>query len=393
MYDIYNYKDATLHAFIFSGFSHKMSMPDTFSVRDDIRHDATSTFYDAVDSRNTSNLEDLVYYQQDTLLHKALETYVTPALTVLSLIANALIFAVFSMRVYKDNLTAMLYQVLAATDGISVMIRIGYHAMTPDSISCKVIGVLFCWSRFVSGWLIVIITVARVIIVWFPHKSKQMNTKRRYGCIIGCMSVVSFIFCSPLCATAGCNYDAEMEGQQRLCMFFRRDHVGKMEWYRLVFSVSIALSVSIRLLFVFIANGFIVYGIKKSRRDVNSSTTGSNDVDNRKNKNATIILLISSTSVLFSTTDIIYAILSSYYNDPNSNAYSSLLMFRDFLPVFDCINRSINIIFFSVFGAEFRQRLRDILSCPFQITDISNLWTSFSRTWVWFLQRHGHGCG
>ena len=345
-----------------------MSFPSTLSVSESIRHESSSAFYDAIDQWNASNHGGPGYHRQDSLLHKVLETYVIPTLAALSRVANALIFAVFSMRAYKNNLTAMLYQVLAATDGISVMIRLGYHAMTPAKTSCKVIMFLLCWSRLVSGWLIVVITVARVIIVWFPHKSKQINTMDKYVCIISALSVVSCMFCSPLCATAGYNSDAEMEGQTRLCMFFHRDHVGKMEWYRLVFSVSISLSVSIRVLLVFIVNGFIVYGIKKSRRNVNLSTASSNGVYKSKNKNAIIILLISSTSVLFSTPDIIYATLSSYCNDPNSDAYFSLLIFRDFLPVFDCINRSINIIFFSVFGAEFRQRLKELLSRPFKMT-------------------------
>ena len=359
-----------------------MAYTNTVSVSIVFSYEATSTFYGIVDASNTSDDDNYVYYRQDSMLHKALELYVTPALTVFSLLVNILIFAVFSMKYYKTNLTAMLYQILALADGISVVIRVGYHTLPPTSISCKVIMFLLCWSRMVSAWLIFVITAARVIIVWFPHKSKQMNTKRKYACIIGAHSLVSCIICAPLFATAGYNSDNELDEQPRLCMLFHRDHVSTMIWYRLVFKVTIVVSIFIRLLFVFVANGFIVYGIKKSRLDVNALTAGSNNVDNRKNKNTTIILLISSTSVLFSLPDVIYAVLSTYYDDPNSDAYSRLYIFRDFLPVFDCINRSINIIFFCAFGAEFRRRLKELLCIIWKITDTSASLTSSTRIWV-----------
>ena len=360
----------------------KMALANTVSANGDFPYEKTVSLYEPLDPSNVSDYDNHVYYRQDSALHRALEIYVTPSLTAVSLIGNALIFAVFSKRFYKTNLTAMLYQVLAATDGISVIIRLVYHVMAPAAISCNVIMFLLCWSRIVSGWLIVVITAARVIMVWFPHKSKQINTKRKYGFIFAALSVVSCLICVPLFATAGYNNDNDMDRQPRFCMFFRRDNVGKMEWFRLVFKIIIVVSVLTRLLFVFIANGFIVYGIKKSRRTVNS-TVGSNDVDKRKNKNATIILWISSTSVLFGLPDVIYAALSTYYDDSNSDAYSPRLVFRDFLPVFDCINRSINIIFFCVFGAEFRQRLKELFSAPCKIThDISNSLTSSTRVWV-----------
>ena len=137
MYGICNYKDGYTITFTIAGFWWKMDLPNTLSVSEDIRHETTSvSFYEAIDPWNVSNHSGPVYHQQDSLLHMALETYVIPTLMAFSLAANALIFAVFSMRAYKNNLTAMLYQVLAATDGILVMIRIGLHAITrPRSVA------------------------------------------------------------------------------------------------------------------------------------------------------------------------------------------------------------------------------------------------------------------
>ena len=364
-----------------------MAHPCTPLAEEELHFETTTTIYHTLDPRNTSEFGSSPYYEYDSQINHVLDTYVTPVLTSFSVIGNLLIFAVFSMKYYKSNLTAMLYRVLATTDGISVVIRIGYHSLpeTSNDAICKAIMCFLCWSRVVSLYLIVIITTARLIIVWYPHKAKQLNTKRRYTCIIGALTMLSAILVTPLMATAGYNSDFEISGQPRVCMFFRRNHVGKMEWYRLVFNISIVFSILITMLFVFISNSFIVYGIKRSQLSVNAPRSSTYDGDQRKNKNVIIILMITSTSVLLNFPDVVYAVLSSYYYDPYSAAFSSQLMFRDFLPVFDSINRSINIIFFCVFGAEFRYRLKELVCRPCKTTDLSNSFASSIpvRVTVW----------
>ena len=167
-----------LYSLFLQNHNEKMAFMYTVSANTD--YEAIRTFHGIVDRSNNSDFANHVYYRKDSMLHKALEIYFTPALAVFSLIGNTLIFAVFSMRLYKNNLTAMLYQVLALADGISVVIRVAYHTLPPTSISCKLIMFMLCWSGIVSAWLIAVITAARVIIVWFPHKSKQINTKWKY---------------------------------------------------------------------------------------------------------------------------------------------------------------------------------------------------------------------
>ena len=152
-------------------------------------------------------------------------------------------------------------------------------------------------------------------------------------------------------------------------MFFHNDHVGIMEWYRLVFNVSITLSIILRLLFVFTTNSFVVYGIKRSRRFSNVSISGSNNHDETKNRHSTIVLLISSTSIIFGLPDVIYSALSTYHNDSDtfSSNHIESLTTRCY-----CINRTINIIYFCAFGTEFRQHLKELLIRPCKSVDMSN---------------------
>ena len=329
-------------------------------------HQHNGVICSAIGSGNTTNNGTDVSGVDYDELNKILSTYVTPTLFFISVIGNSLIFAVFSMGIYKNNLTAMLYRVLAVTDGISVVIRVGIHALpiTETEISCKIVMFIFCWTRVFSVWLIGVITAARVIFVWSPFKAKRINTMRRYAGIIAGLILAAGILYFPLLHTAGHSISGT-EGETGVCLFIRPDDLGVMEWYRDLYNVSIMMTIAIILIFVIIANSLIVFGIRRSRTNsVSTSSPSLNDSECRKRSSTTIILLISSTSVIFNLPDVIYVVLSSYNQDPTSDSFSALLTLRDFLPVFDCINRSINIFFFCLFGKEFRRHLKELLCRP-----------------------------
>ena len=372
--------------FLQASIKNKMVNPN----ESDFLYETTSMLYGTMDPTNTTEngtLAPQMDFEDHSRLNNILATYVTPTLFFLSVIGNSLIFAVFSMKTYKTSLTAMLYRVLAVTDGISVVIRVGVHALpiTDTEISCKIVMFIFVWSRVFSGWLIVVIAAARVIIVWAPHKAKRLNTKKRYTYIILSLVLASCILYVPVTTVAGHNIP-KLEGQASVCMFFASDDAGKMEWYRLVFNYSIFLSIVIALLFVFIANGFIIHGIRKSRQSVNPETPTTMESHERKNSNVIILLLITSTSVVFNLPDVVYVALSNKHKDTDD--LSALLTLRAFLPVFDTINRSINIIFFSLFGKEFRQNLKKLFSRPCSSEDTSNILPLSSRSsWLIYISR------
>ena len=376
------------HFVLFCRLLYEDSMANTNEVfqESDFLYETTSMLYGTMDPMNTTEngtLAPQMDFEDHSRLNIILATYVTPTLFFLSVIGNSLIFAVFSMKTYKTSLTAMLYRVLAVTDGISVVIRVGVHALpiTDTEISCKIVMFIFVWSRVFSVWLIVVITAARVIIVWAPHKAKRLNTKKRYAYIILSIVLALCILYVPVNTVAGHNIP-ELEGQASVCMFFASDDAGKMEWYRSVFNYSIFLSIIITLLFVFIANILIVHGIRRSRQSVKTATPTTSASDKRKNNNVTILLLISSTSVIFNLPDVVYVVLSNKHK--GTDDLSSLLTLRAFLPVFDTINRSINIIFFSLFGQEFRQNLKQLFSRPCIGEDTSNILPLSSRS-SWFI--------
>ena len=152
-------------------------------------------------------------------------------------------------------------------------------------------------------------------------------------------------------------------------------------------NMSILLSVLIITLFVFIANSFFVYGIKRSRQAVHTSTPSSNTALRKKNDNAIIVLLISSTCAIFNLPDVVYVVLSSYYESPNSYVFSSHLTLRHSLSIVDSINRSINILFFCIFGKEFRMHMKELIFHPCKIGDMPSI--SSSPSWILYTEAEG----
>ena len=79
--------------------------------------------------------------------------------------------------------------------------------------------------------------------------------------------------------------------------------------------------------------------------------------------NITILLLISTTSVVFTLPDPLYLLLMTYITDTESEAFHRLITFSYILPSFDSVNRSVNITLFCIFSSKFRLNLKGLLLC------------------------------
>ena len=127
-----------------------------------------------VPADNTS--DNTQWFEYESPLSKILENYVTLPLFFVSVIGNSLIVIIFSSNHYRSNLPAMLYQILAAADGLVVLINDGLHtlpfvilgksAYTHNPVTCKFAVFLSTWFRTFSVWIIVALTVERLINVY-----------------------------------------------------------------------------------------------------------------------------------------------------------------------------------------------------------------------------------
>ena len=314
--------------------------------------------------------DEAQWIEYESPMSRIMEIYVTLPLFFLSLIGNSLIFIVFSRKHYIGNLTAMLYQILAAADGLVVLIHDGLHTLpvvmlgksviTHNLATCKLAIFISKWSRTFSIWIIVVLTTERLICAYWPYQAKKVNTKRNYGCLLFSLLLLCCIIYVPLLKTVG-HEDSVFNGQDiGIC---RISGEGGVQWYTTIFYwMNVLMCSFIPFLFVCVSNIVIIYDLRKSSSATNTRGPSKRRSDRVKN-NITILLLISTTSVVFTIPYPLYTLLCSYVTDTTSDAFHKWITFSYIVPIFDSLNRSINIILFCVFGRNFRQHLKNFLLC------------------------------
>ena len=312
------------------------------------------------------------WFEFESSSSRILEIYVALPLLFVAIIGNSLIFVVFSTGHYRHNLTAMLYRILALADGLVVVIRdglytlpivtLGKSAYAHNLFTCKFANFLEMWLRSFSVWIIVILTVEKFVCVLRPYRDKMANTKWNYGWLALGILVVACIMHAPLLITTT-RKDIILNNKLiGVCTAFRH---GSIDWYRIIFCwMNMFVNSVLPLLFVSVANTAIVHRLKSTNPDHTTSCSPHHVGESgRHRSNITILLLISTTSVVFTLLHPLYLLLRAYIRDTKSDAFHGLITFRYVLPLFDALNRSINILLFCIFGRNFRQHLKELLLC------------------------------
>ena len=313
------------------------------------------------------------WFEYDSSLSRNVDNYVTLPLFFVAVIGNSLIFAVFWKDHYRSNLTAMLYRILAVADGLVVFIQVGLHTLpfvifgksvsTHNLITCKLAFFATSWFRTFSIWVIIALTIEKLICVCWPYRVKLLNTKRNYGWMVFALLTISSILYAPLLVTTG-REDVNLNGKvMGICRISEHKSI---DWYLTIFEwMNVIMSSLLPWCLVAIANTVIIRSFRKTLRGDHTKTSSSTDVcgRDRLRSNITILLLISTTSIVFTFPDPLYILLGRYTKDTGSKAFHRLITFGAFLPLFDAINRSINILLFCLFGRDFRQQLKELFLC------------------------------
>ena len=311
------------------------------------------------------------WFEYESALSRILQNYVTLPLFFVSVIGNSLIIIIFSMKHYRSNLPAMLYQILAVADGLVVLINDGLHtlpfvirgksAYTHNLVTCKIATFLSAWFRTFSVWMIGVLTVERLMNVYWPYSAKRVNTKRNYGWLVLGLLFLSSIIYTPFLIMVGHEDILFNEQEIGIC---RISGQSSMRGYIIIFYwINASISSFMPFMFVCASNIAIIYDLRKSSNAINTGESTSNCTSDRLKSNLTILLLISTTSVVFTLPDPLYLLLCTYITDLESDANHRLIKFNYFLPTFDSINRSINVTLFCVFGRNFRRHLKKLLLC------------------------------
>lgn len=142
------------------------------------------------------------------MVHNIAFTYLPPILLVIGTLGNIFSFYVFWQPTMRKSLASWFFRVLAVVDTLClhyglltfyVPHMMGYDLIPRHMLGCKIEN----WLKYVfpqlSAWVLVLLTVERLIGVTWPHKAKQLCTKQRaIACLIAIFTILLSLNFTPL---------------------------------------------------------------------------------------------------------------------------------------------------------------------------------------------------
>ena len=177
----------------------------------------------------------------------------------------------------------------------------------------------------------------------------MVNTKWNYGWLVSTIFVVSCILYLPQLITTG-RVDSIQNGKLVGTYTIFGDR--SINWYQSIFcGMNMIVASLLPMLLVTVANSTIAHGLRSLHTfHIETCSSRKNVEGDRHISNIAILLLISTTSVVFTLPHPLYILLGRYKTDTKSVDLHGLITFRFILPLFDALNRSINIFLFCGFG-------------------------------------------
>ena len=248
-------------------------------------------------------------------------SYLSPAAVFFAMVGNLLIFIVFSMKFYRGSPSSLLYRTLASVQALNAF-RDGIHVMpiemekdslfTYHRVSCKVFLFMSYWLRALVAWILVNIAQERLIGVVFPHRSRALNTRCRYGWQLFGISLLLFVIYTPIMVVVEHTLVLTKTGGSGGGCFMDQYH-SKLGWYVKDVNIWMNMIMSSLLPFVIIItfNIAIICGLVKSRRLV-ASSSNANSHPAPLNSRMAILLSISVSFVIMSLPHALYNFLQEH---------------------------------------------------------------------------------
>ena len=320
--------------------------------------------------------------------------YVSTSMVFVSLIMNGATFMVFSSKEYRHSLDAMLRKFLAVSDATVVVLSDGFHTLslqisgvsitTYNSITCKIFGTMHLMLRAFSAWILVFIALERVIGICFPHRSKVLNTKRRFVWLLLGMSVVIIALYSPLFDCLERSTISLRNGIGACTLTCSSD---LSRWYGPVFYswMNILMTCGLPSFWIIVFSAAIICSLIMSSRRFAQPTAN----PGANNSQVAILITVSVTFVVLSTPMAVYFCFIAYVQNnglyPAGVTIQQLLMLGNFAPIFDSIHHSIYFVFYCLCGTKFRKCFMKQLRSTCKMCSFANkpwkVWMGNSIIW------------
>lgn len=312
--------------------------------------------------------EDYEVYRVAVMLWKI----VPPFLCVFGTAGNILTIIVLAQRRLRNAPTSLFLASLAVSDILTLntgLLRqwIKYTFYVDIREDLTELGCKFHWfivyvvTQF-SSWMLICVTVERVISTYMPHRRKQLCK----------MTVAYFTVCLILCFLVSLNahylfgygtvyQDTGNETKNVKCVTktVDYDHFIIYVWTW----IDMGVFYLVPMLVLLVGNSMIIYKVLDSHRHSRRAVAPNSNQTQRKISSLTILLLlVSALFIVCITPIVVYPAGEPYWIDGASDhKLATMFLFETMSNLFMYVNHSVNFILYFLSGSKFRNEVKRLL--------------------------------
>ena len=282
--------------------------------------------------------------------------YVVFIIWIVSLLGNTLVILVLMKKQNRSFSTSIYLKGLALTDLLlntsNTVIHYfnahGYIKPAESNADCRVRNVFQFAIVFIATWMLVVISIERVISVWMPYKVKRLCTVRRAYVVIAFLWVIFF-------GLAFCHESLMIYKPATGCQLSPK--YGDFYFHYLAW-VLITLKYLIPYAIIFTCTSIIMATlVNRKIRKHSTETTNRGTSVNIVLINVNIVFLVTNSPYIF------FYLFFDYYSF-HSNLWISV-SFHKFWNIYllilnDC-NSAVNVFVYFLVGSKFRKDVKELL--------------------------------
>lgn len=285
--------------------------------------------------------------------------YLVPILLFSGTAGNILSFIIYSQPAFRKSITSFLFRILAIADTVALNYGLwnnwlgymhGKSLFTETEAYCKVtIYLKYVFADF-PVWVLVLISIERVVGVMVPHRARLIITKPRLLLAILLIFLFLVVYNIPMMmVTSSKTYSTDGKDMYHCYYDMRLAYLAMsvIPWMDLtIYSL-------LPLLMMMISNSIIIFLVMKRRKLLESRRSKSADA----NALTATLLTVCFVFMLLTLPHAIYAISANHLHESHENKID-FITWRLLAGFLRYVNNAINFFLYCLSGRPFRKELR-----------------------------------
>lgn len=294
---------------------------------------------------------------------------VPPILLLLGTIGNVLSILVLRRPIIRKSVCSMYLVVLAITDLLVlytgllrqwILNTFDFDIRATSSAACKIhIWILYS-SMDYSAWILIAVTIERVLLLWFPNKMQCICTKKVAMLVL--ISIASFLLLVNSHILYG--YELSTGKTANHCHYVSKSYL--KFWISLWPSIDLVIFCIIPVSFLVVGNILIFVKVLISRRAINRqvSTYSASSQQRRDSKFSSMTAMLIAVNCVFLVCNIPSRAFmiehTSWSFDTCGHNYAKMSLLWCIFNLLMYVNNSVNFLLYIISGSRFRNEMKEM---------------------------------